>query len=94
MGRCPLSIFGSRGTPPRALLSPPSDTTPSSQSGFCPDDSPCDPPSYHRVPVERGGRERRERERERERERTGYEPFALHDPIRWLILGYVIKDRG
>jgi len=36
LGKCPLSIFCSRGTPPRALLFPPSDTTPSSQSGFCP----------------------------------------------------------
>jgi len=27
LGRCPLSIFCCRGTPPRALLSPPSDIT-------------------------------------------------------------------
>jgi len=35
LSRCPLSIFCSRGTPPRALLSPHSDITPLSQSGFC-----------------------------------------------------------
>ena len=35
LGRCPLGILYSRGSPPKALLSPPSDTAPPSQSGLC-----------------------------------------------------------
>ena len=41
---------------------------------------------------ERGERERRQSEGERDT--RGYEPFALHAPIHWSILGYVIKNRG
>jgi len=37
---------------------------------------------------------RRERERgERERETTGYEPFALHAPIQWAMLGVCDSEK-